>query len=364
MRFILLIFAFFFTISFSSAQKVHPQKEFSLGINYHQGLLVPKNEHINYLIQDNLSAIEFKLAYHPNPEINWVQQYAINEVGLSYYQGTLGNSSVLGEFQSLCPYVQFGIKNWERFQINTNIGLGIAKMSKYFDPINNYANILIGSEFNAHIKLGLQAQYSLSRFNITTGIEFSHFSNGARKHPNGGLNIITGALGLHYNFGKNLKFVDKPKTNMKLEDEFTAVWSHGWKQEDETDPHFYYVSSLNLAYTKGINSKQRLGGGIDIFYDEGVNRVSYNPNLGTGIKERISQSFFVAHELVISRVTFITHIGFYTLYKSKPTSSSMYNRLGLRYKFSKSLLVNLSLKGYLGSSDFIEMGIGYYFNKK
>jgi len=27
-------------------------------------------------------------------------------------------------------------------------------------------------------------------------------------------------------------------------------------------------------------------------------------------------------------------------------------------------LANFSLKGYLGSSDFIEMGIGYYFNKK
>jgi len=364
MRFILLISVLCLSNGFSGAQKVRTQKEFSLSLHYHQGLWVPKNEYINYLVQDNISALEVKLAYHPNPEKNWVRQFAVNEVGLAFYQGTLGNTSSLGEVQSISPYIQFSLKNWERFQINTNFGVGIAKMSKYFHPVNNYANLLIGSEYNAHIKLGLQVRYSLSFFDVSADMVFSHFSNGSSKHPNDGLNIITGALGLHYNFGRSLKKCDKPELNSKLGNEFTFVWNQAWKQENEQDPHIYFVSTLNIGFTMGLNAKQRLGGGIDIFYDESVNRGYWNLEPKTSTKDRLSQSFFVAHELVFSRISFITHIGYYTLYKSKPTSSPFYNRLGLRYKFSKHLLANLSLKGHLATSDFIEVGVGYYFNKK
>jgi hypothetical protein len=316
------------------------------------------------LIQDKISAFELKLALHPSLQKHWVKQFAVRKFGLGYYQGTLGNSSSLGEIRSLVPFIQFGIKSWDRFQINTDIGVGIAILSKYFHPVKNYSNKLIGSKFNAHIKFGLEANYSFSHFDLTTGIIFSHFSNGSRKHPNDGLNIVTGSIGINYKFGKPLQTEKYCQKYSKLKDEFSAILNQSWKEVNANDPHMYFVTSINLSYTKGINSKQRIGGGIDLFYDESVERGDWNRMPKTSFKDRISQALFLSHELVISKVTFVTQIGFYTLYKTKPNSNSFYNRLGLRYKFSKHLLANFSLKGYLGSSDFIEMGVGYYFNKK
>jgi len=335
-----------------------------MGLNYHQGLFVPKNQNINYLIQDKISAFEIKLAIHPTSQKQWVRQFAVRKIGLGYYQGTLGNTSSLGDVQSLTPFIQFGIKSWDRFQINTDIGLGIAMMSKYFNPVNNYSNKLIGSKYNAHIKVGLEANYSLYRFDLTSGLVFSHFSNGSRKHPNDGLNMVTASVGINYKFGKTIPTVIKPQTYSKLKDELTAIINQSWKETSEQDPHTYYVSSINLSYTKGINSRQRIGGGIDLFYDESVDRGYWTRTPKTSFKNRISQAVFLSHELVLSQVSFITQIGFYTLYKTKPDNNPFYNRLGLRYQFSKHFLANFSLKGYLGSSDFIEMGIGYYFNKK
>ncbi len=346
------------------SQESSSNKKFSIGINYHQGLLVPKNQDINYLIQDKISAFELKLALHPSLQKPWVKQFAVRKFGLGYYQGTLGNSSSLGEVKSLVPFIQFGIKSWDRFQINTDIGLGIAMMSKYFHPVNNYSNKLIGSKYNAHIKLGFEANYSLSRFDLTSGLVFSHFSNGSRKHPNNGLNIVTGSVGINYKFGKRIQTFTKAQTYSKLNDEFIAIINQSWKETNEQDPHTYYVSSINLSYTKGINSRQRVGGGIDLFYDESVNRGYWALTPKTSFKNRISQAVFLSHELVINRVSFITQIGFYTLYKTKPDNNPFYNRLGFRYKFSKQLLANFSLKGYLGSSDFIEVGIGYSFVRK
>jgi len=335
-----------------------------MGLNYHHGLFVPKNQDINYLIQDKISAFEIKLAIHPIPQNQWVRQFAVRKIGLGYYQGTVGNTSSLGDVQSLTPFIQFGIKSWDRFQINTDIGLGIAMMSKYFHPVNNYSNKLIGSKYNAHIKIGLEANYSLYRFDLTSGLVFSHFSNGSRKHPNDGLNMVTASVGINYKFGKTIPTLIKPQTYSNLKDEFTAIINQSWKETNEQDPHTYYVSSINLSYTKGINSRQRIGGGIDLFYDESVDRGYWTRTPKTSFKNRISQAVFLSHELVLSQVSFITQIGFYTLYKTKPDNNPFYNRLGLRYQFSKHFLANFSLKGYLGSSDFIEMGIGYYFNKK
>ncbi len=364
MRIFLITIAFSLLTIKTYSQKINSDKEFSLGLNYHQALFVPKNQYINYLIQDKISAFELKLAITPNLNKTWVKQFAIEKIGLGYYQGTLGNTKSLGQVRSIVPFIQFRLKNWKRFQINSDIGLGIAMMAKYFHPVKNYANRLIGSKFNAHIKLGLEASYSFSHFDLTAGIIFSHFSNGSRKHPNDGLNIVTGSVGINYQFGKPMHVKNIQQSYPKLKDEFTVILNQAWKEANEPDPHTYSVTSINLSYTKGINSKQRIGLGIDLFYDESIDRGHWNLNPRTEFKNRISQAIFIDHELVISRVSFVTQIGFYTLYETKPTSRSIYNRLGLRYKFSKHLLANFSLKGYLGSSDFIEMGIGYYFNKK
>lgn len=364
MKFTLLILILLLFNCIVHAQNSSLNKEFSIGLNYHHALFVPKNQYINYLIQDKISAFELKLTIHPNTQNQWVRQLAVRKIGLSYYQGTLGNTASLGEVRSLTPFIQFGIKSWKQFQINTDVGIGIAKMTKYFDPVNNYSNKLIGSKYNTHIKVGLEANYSLSRFDLTSGIVFSHFSNGSRKHPNDGLNIVTGGVGINYKFGKTIQTAIKPQTYSTLKDEFTAIINQAWKETNEQDPHTYYVTSINLSYTRGINSRQRLGGGIDLFYDESVNRGYWTRTPKTSFKNRISQGVFFSHELVISKVSFITQIGFYTLYKTKPDNNPFYNRLGFRYKFSKHLLANFSLKGYLGSSDFIEMGIGYSFNRK
>ncbi len=364
MRILLIITILIINTSYSYSQESFHDEKFSIGINYHHGLFVPKNQYINYLIQDKISAFELKFALHPNPQKAWVNQFSVRKFGLGYYQGTLGNSSSLGEVRSLVPFIQFGIKSWDRFQINTDIGVGIAMMSSYFHPVNNYSNKLIGSKYNTHIKLGLEANYSFSHFDLTSGIVFSHFSNGSRKHPNDGLNIVTGSIGINYKFGKTLKVEKCCQNYLKLKDEFSVILNQSWKEKNEQDSHTYYVTSINLSYTKGINSRQRIGGGIDLFYDESVDRGYWTRTPKTSFKDRISQALFLSHELVISKVTFVTQIGFYTLYKTKPNSNPFYNRLGLRYKFSKHFLANCSLKGYLGSSDFIEMGVGYYFNRK
>lgn len=363
MRWILLV-VFFFYLNESFSQKVLEQRAISTSFIYHNGLSVPKTPQLNYLIQDKFSAQEIRIGFHPNPQIAWINQYNISEIGLAFYKGTLGNQEVLGEIHSVYPYVSFQLTNWKNFNVFSSIGAGLGIASKPFHPVENYTNKLIGSKYNAHLSLNLQMKYKLDPFNLIGGVYFSHISNGSTKQPNAGYNYITSNIGVSVDWGKKKTY---PKTDIfypRLGNEFSIIWNHAFKEKSANDPHTYYVSSLSISYLWGLNSKQRLGFGVDLFYDESMNRGDWNFDPETSFENRIYQGVTLSHDLVFNKITFSSQLGAYTLYNSKPSSKTIYNRLAFRYKFSQHLLINFGLKAYLGQSDYLEFGIGYHLNRK
>jgi hypothetical protein len=363
MRWILLVI-FFVYLNNCFSQKILEQRTFRTSYIYHYGLSVPKTPQLNYLIQENFSAKEIRIGILPNPQKSWINQYNISEVGLAFYKGTLGNKEVLGEFHSVYPYISFRLTHWKNFNLFTSVGAGIGIASKPFHPVNNYTNKLIGSKYNAHLSLNLQIKYKLDPFNLIGGVYFSHISNGSTKQPNDGYNYITSNLGISVDWGKKRMY---PKVDIlypKLSNEFSILWNHAFKEKSANDPHTYYISSLSLSYLWGLNSKQRLGIGVDLFYDESINRGNWDLNPDIDFENRFYQGVTISHDLVFNKFTFSSQIGVYTFYKSKPSSKDIYNRLALRYKFSQHLLINLGLKAYLDQSDYIEFGIGYYLNRK
>ena len=363
MRWILLVgLICFWYVGFT--QKILEQRTLSTSFINHYGLSVPKTPQINYLIQDKISAKEIRIGIHPNPQKSWINLYNISEIGLAFYSGSLGNNEVLGDIKSIYPYVTFKLSNWRNLNLYSSIGAGIGIVSKHFHPVNNYSNKLIGSKYNAHLNLNLQMKYELDPFNLIGGIYFSHISNGSTSQPNHGINYITSNLGVSLDWGRKRKLRKPDVEYPKLNHEFSIVWNHAMKEKSINDPHNYYVSSLSFAYLWGLNSKQRLGLGVDIIYDESINRGDWNLDPETDFKHRFYQGVFIAHDLEFNQITFYGHIGTYTYYESKPSSTPFYNRLGFKYKFSNHLLVNIGLKAYLDQSDYIEFGIGYYFNKE
>lgn len=362
MRWILLVtLIYYWNCGFT--QKTLEQRTLSTSFIYHHGLSVPKTPELNYLIQDKLTAKEFRIGIHPNPNKSWINQYSVSEIGIAYYQGPLGSDEVLGELNSIYPYITFRLSNWRNLNLFTSIGTGIGIVSKPFHPVENYANKLIGSKYNVHVNLNFQLKYELDPFNLIAGIYLSHISNGSTKQPNNGYNYITGNIGVSLDWGKRKKFKKVAILYPKLDNEFFFISNHAFKEKSANDPHTYYVSNLSSGYLWGINSMQRLGFGIDIFYDESINRGDWNLSPKTDFENRIYQGVFIGHDFVFNRLTFSAQLGVYTYYQSKPASSSLYNRLAFRYKIDKHLLINLGLKAYLDQSDYIEFGIGYYFNK-
>jgi len=338
---------------------------FTSSFRFHYGVVMPHHKSISYLVNDQISAYELNLGFIPSTEKTWSKLYKQPEIGIGLYHGSLGNDEILGNVTALFPYINFPIKRGRKWEFNTQLGCGAGFTKKHFDPVNNYTNVAIGSKYNAFFKLMANGAYAVtSNWSINTGLGFNHLSNGSISTPNKGLNMLTGNIGVSYCWNGNRPKPAISVSGLKdLENEILVVWSHGIKQSSETDLHKYYATSLSGNYSIGINAKQKVGFGIDLFYDEATNRGDWNFSPETSFKDRFSQALFISHNLVIQKWSIIAHIGVYTIYKTKP-EKPIYTRVGVRYQLSKHFLANLSLKAHLGKADFIEWGIGYRLSKK
>ncbi len=79
------------------------------------------------------------------------------------------------------------------------------------------SNLVVGSSTNAYINLGFKANWNFAPgWNLTGGVDLSHFSNGNTSWPNPGVNTVGAAVGLSFTPGS--KFLSKRSPFGKDED--------------------------------------------------------------------------------------------------------------------------------------------------
>lgn len=357
----LLLLLSFLIFKCGTAQENDNKDIFITNIRYHYGVVLPHHKSISYLVNDQVSAIELNFGFLPSRSRSWSKLYNQPEIGLGFYHGSLGNDEIFGNTNALFPYINFNLKDYQKGNLRFQTGFGIAHTKKHFHPTENYTNVAIGSEFNAFFKILLNGSYHFTnKWSANAGVGFQHLSNGSIKVPNKGLNMATASIGIQYHFNEFHKPVRSHEilNHPKLNDEIVIVWNNGIKQTAVKDDHKYYTTGLNLGYLRGINAKQKIGLGIDLFYDKSANRGKWDFDPQTKFKDRFSQAIFVSHELIIQRFSIVANVGAYTLFETKP-EKPLYTRIGLKYKINEHFLASLGLKAHLGKADYIEWGIGY-----
>ena len=137
----------------------------------------------------------------------WYWDIDLPEFGIASQYTNIGNDTLLGHAFAVMPYLQFGIKEWKRAYWYFRVASGLAYLTKSFDRISNPENVAIGSEINnsSFFSTGIEWQLS-KKISVQGGLFFKHFSNGAFKTPDLGLNFTGGQLALRYMVKDKLKF--------------------------------------------------------------------------------------------------------------------------------------------------------------
>jgi hypothetical protein len=218
---------------------------------------------------------------------------------------------------------------------------------------------LIGSRQNAYIHFHGRVNHHINdRLSIGFGLGFTHFSNGAYKLPNVGLNKGSLLVGFQYRTSKATMSTQDGNlpayTRKTLAD---IYWSNGVKNFSPGGA-IYWKTGLGLNYTWSIDHRYRLGFGTDLFFRSGTskNQPGQNPK-----DMALSSGVYIAWEWVISDRLFMPlHIGSYLHeYQENGEKYRIYERIGVRYLINKRLYAGVTIKAHMQVADFTEWTIGF-----
>lgn len=288
--------------------------------------------------------------------------------GIGFYSSTF-NTDILGSPYAIYGFVQtpFGNLENKRWEFDYRIGLGISGNFNPYDEENNPLNLVIGAKNNVYLDLGIRAQYKITpKWRTGIGLAYHHFSNGALRLPNKGVNLFPVTASITYQPQGGSILPDKSA----IEDYSRRVLLHfnygiGWKQVLRDDDRRFFKSTLSVYASRHVSHKWRMGGGFDMFYSASGNNDDIAGDKEGKLSAKLSggPSFYLAH--VLNRNLVLNgNVGYY-LHKSEFNGEiqRIFLRAGARYYVYKNINAGVSIKAHKGKADFIEWTLGYTLNR-
>lgn len=319
----------------------------------------------------------FKATYG---KARWEFMYNYPFVGMSFWYSDLGRTSALGSGFALFPFINFPLMNREGFNFYFRLGVGLGYITKPYDRYKNYENIAIGSHINGAVNLLLEARWRMGRkFMASTGLGLMHFSNGAIKLPNYGLNIPCVTAALSYRLTRENVYLKRKLLPQLYTFEFdnrrylnfdvSAVM--GVKDMEATlgSGNTFMVYNIFGNMTWPVGYKSHFGFGLDVSYDgSDETLLKMNDIEPEHWINLVKTGLTVAYELSFSRMSIMLNMGSYLSGLDK-TDGYVYEKLALRVGITKDLFGTIQLKAHYAKADFVGFGVGYrlhlkYYDKK
>ena len=314
----------------------------------------------------------FKATYG---RMRWEYMYNYPFIGVSYWYSDLGNTQALGSAHAVFPYINFPLLDSKDFNLFFRLGVGIGYITRPYDRYENFENIAIGSHLNGAVNLLMEGRWRIgNRFLASAGIGLMHFSNGAIKLPNYGLNIPCATVAVAYRLSRENVYLKR-----KLLPELYPF---------EFDGKRYLILDLNAAFavkdmqaTLGVGNrflvvtgfanllwpvsyKSRFGIGIDASYDSSDEKILELKNIEPEHQvDLVKTGVNAAYELEFSRMSIMLNLGSYISGLDK-SDGYVYEKLAIRVGITEQLFGSLTLKAHYAKADFVAFGIGYRFRLK
>jgi len=360
LKFIFLSYALLFSSGQVFAEGNHQYRYFTL--QYHYQYIWPHRPALKLHAANPATSYEMQLGWKTSGALDWHHLYNLPTYGFGFYYSDLGNPDVLGQVRSGFLFMEFPLGKRFISESNLKFSLGLAHFNLYYDPDQNPENRFIGSPWNVHFNINYSRMYHLGdNIRLSPGVSFTHFSNGAYKKPNRGLNIFDVNVGLRYRFGNDQAGNIVPDTGIQQKQAEKQIlfttFSMGSMQRYIDDP-IYMAWTLSFNHTINKGFRTRWGVGIDLFYDDRAKEQIRKMKEQTGYTDYSRLGGFASCDIVLNRLAVMLNLGTYLYYGYDPLNS-IYKRVGLRYLTNSGLTGHMALKAHSGRAEYVEWGLGY-----
>jgi hypothetical protein len=357
----ILIFTFILALGMVKAQE-------PLSLNFetkaHKGFILVHSENMSHLVKGFPSMFEFTGNIQTNGTQYWQQDYLNPEVGISVLYANLKNPEQLGSAISVFPHINFPFTKGNTVGLSLRVGAGIAYLTKKYDRLANHKNNAIGSNLNGAVNFVLENQIFITdKLSLRNGIAFTHFSNGAYRMPNLGVNIVTLNSGLNYSFGeRQQKQFLKGKVPVLNPVRISFLATGGVKSLFVLHPK-HPTFTLNSTIEKFVSHKSSFGIGLDVSYNRALReKLFILDGVQISNTDLIQSGMHFSYALNVDKLSIFINKGLY-LKQVDSHTGIFYHRIGVRYRINHRFITNISLKSHFGVADYFEYGLGYNFRR-
>ncbi len=357
------------------AQSSH--KNYEIEARMHYGYMYFQNDEFHSALgRYSRHTPAFELSLHRNTygQHRWEVLHNYPSIGFTFYYSGFGNDCIaaeLGKVFALYPFINFPFTPNESSRLTFKLGVGLSWLTNKFHPTENFHNYAIGSHLNAAINLSFEyRQRIVERLHWVTSVGLTHFSNGATRTPNMGINIFSVATGFSWYLAPPKTRIDKklrPKNYLFEFDgkrHFVTDYQYTLGFKDMSQQYgthqYFYVHNIAANFMFQITERDRLGLGLEMVYDNS-DKIT-KPNWGIYLKP----GFLFAYEMMLDRVSFMFNAGVRNNVplNSKTFGLLFYQKVAVRYYFNENLFATLAFTTYDIKADFISVGIGYHIQHK
>jgi hypothetical protein len=240
------------------------------------------------------------------------------------------------------------------------MGSGLGYTSKVFNQETNPKNDAMSTHLNAMICLGIKSEFIFRRNKLTIGIDMTHFSNGAIKVPNLGINLPYLSLGYARQITKREYDSTKLHNTVPFGRWLFGVTGIGSVKETyPTGRKKYPVYALSTFARWFSRPKVGLETAIDLISKQAI--LGYKTEVIKNQWDIFQVGMYLGYLLPLDRLHFALGMGVYLKDKYRP-EDLFYHRIGLRYYFPNGMHSQIVLKSHWARADYVEWGIGYTFN--
>ena len=392
MRFKLFLLTIISTTSLLFAQSdsinTHIQwnwNKLSVSGTYLSGKVMPTNifvrgSNANSVVIDDYQAFSLRLSTQTMGDHLWEQICNYPTWGIAVSALDFHDPSEIGIPIAVNGFINAPIFRLNRFSLNYDLGFGITFNWKSFNPLTNQYNVAIGAGEAFMSTAGLNLEYALTdHIDIAGGAAFSHFSNGAIKLPNFGINAIAPKVSLKYNFYERPKFIKHERPKFTPHNEWVFSTFAGMKNiiydsmnvslSEKYKGMFFPIYGVSALFNRQISYSSKIGIGMTVNYNESINaQVAVDNKQLVDVDGRLIDGFQVSiypsYEICADRVSVVLQPAFYILRKtSKNQSPVFHQRVMIKYHITDQVFAAITLRDYSMHADFVEWTLGYRISK-
>ena len=369
----LFILTLFLSIVSSTYSQKYRNSGLFLDTHITQGKVLKSNDFVrgenrNGTPINDFSATDLRIGWQTRGSEAWHHALNLPYYGLGVYNMVFSNEEELGYPAALYFFFGAPFSRKEKSSFDYEFSFGLSYNWTPYNDIDNPFNLAIGSYENAYIDAKIKYEWYFSkRFSLNTGFRVTHFSNGAIRHPNAGINLLAPFLGVRYDIlSKDPISIDQLITKeVETTNEFNILIASGKRAvKGTTTNNNQMVSLLNvsLEYLKPAGSVFKYGGSIDVGIDENRNIQVFEDDVElSSTKKQIYTGVSAIGQFRANRLGVQAAMGYEFINNGKlHFKNDFYQRIGLRYYLFEHFFAGINIKAKnLSKADYIEWSVGY-----